>query len=66
MLTLVQKVALLLAFELDDSYTPTHLAIRAGTGAGDTHDVRNMQFEKPNGWIEIDMSTEPTEDLEGP
>jgi len=61
----IQKVALLLAFRMDDSYTPAQICIRAGTGANDIQDIRLVTFEKPNGWIEMDMSPEPTDDGEG-
>ncbi|KIJ12005.1 hypothetical protein PAXINDRAFT_157105 [Paxillus involutus ATCC 200175] len=46
----------------DDSYTPSNLAIRAGTGPSDLQDVRVAALEKPDGWITFDVSSEPDED----
>ena len=60
----VQKVSLLLAHEMDDSYTPASVALRAGTGPNDMQDVRIAGFDKPNGWIDIDLSTDPLEDTD--
>lgn len=47
-----------LSFLLDDSYTPSTLAIRAGTGPSDLQDVRIANLEKPEGWITFDVSSE--------
>lgn len=47
-----------LSFLLDDSYTPSTLAIRAGTGPSDLQDVRIANLEKPEGWITFDVSAE--------
>ncbi|KAF5341874.1 hypothetical protein D9611_001679 [Ephemerocybe angulata] len=54
-----------LKFSLDDSYTPSTLAIRAGTGSSDLQEVKIMTFEKPEGWVEFDISSEPNDDGEG-
>lgn len=54
-----------LSFPLDDSYTPSTIAIRAGTGYGDLQDIRILTIEKPDGWITFDVSMEPNEDGEG-
>jgi len=61
----IQKVSVHLSFPLDDSYTPSTLAIRAGTGPSDLQDVRVVTLEKPDGWITFDISSEPSEDGEG-
>ena len=57
-------MVILLTFQMDDSYCPAQLNIRAGTGANDIQDVRIVTFEKPNGWKEIDLSPEVMEDGE--
>jgi anaphase-promoting complex subunit 10 len=53
-----QKISVCLSFPLDDSYTPSTLAIRAGTGPSDLQDVRVATLEKPDGWITFDVSSE--------
>ncbi len=50
---------------MDDSYTPSTLCVRAGTGLNDLQDVRYVTLEKPNGWITFDISTELGEEGEG-
>ncbi|KZP27400.1 anaphase-promoting complex, subunit 10 [Athelia psychrophila] len=54
----IQKLSVYLSFLLDDSYTPSTLAIRAGTGPSDLQDVRIANLEKPEGWITFDVSAE--------
>jgi len=61
----IQKLSVYLSFPLDDSYTPSTIAVRAGTGPGDLQDVRVISLEKPDGWITFDVSAEPNEDGEG-
>ena len=60
-----QKLSIHLTYLSDDSYTPSALAIRAGTGLGDLQDVRVVTFDKPEGWITFDISSEPNEEGEG-
>jgi len=57
-----QKISIYLSWPQDDSYTPSTLAIRAGTGPSDLQDVRVATLEKPDGWITFDVSSEPDED----
>lgn len=61
----IQKISIYLNFSSDDSYTPSTLAIRAGTGPSDLQDVRVVTLEKPEGWITFDVSSEPNEDGDG-
>ncbi|KAG5653803.1 hypothetical protein H0H81_010473 [Sphagnurus paluster] len=49
----------------DDSYTPSALAIRAGTGPSDLQDVRIVTLEKPEGWITFDVTAETNEEGDG-
>jgi anaphase-promoting complex subunit 10 len=60
-----QKISIYLNYLSDDSYTPSTLAIRAGTGPSDLQDVRVVTLDKPDGWITFDVSSEPNEDGDG-
>ncbi|KAF8650997.1 hypothetical protein AX16_004983, partial [Volvariella volvacea WC 439] len=61
----IQKISIFLSFPQDDSYTPSTLAIRAGTGLSDLQDIRVVNLEKPNGWITFDISSEPNDEGDG-
>jgi anaphase-promoting complex subunit 10 len=61
----IQKLSIFLCFPLDDSYTPSTMCIRAGTGPADLQDVRVVTLEKPDGWITFDISSEAHDDGEG-
>jgi len=61
----IQKISIHLNFPQDDSYTPSTLAIRAGTGPSDLQDVRVVTLDKPDGWITFDVSSELNEDGDG-
>ncbi|KDQ59208.1 hypothetical protein JAAARDRAFT_68724 [Jaapia argillacea MUCL 33604] len=61
----IQKVSLHLSFPLDDSYTPSTVAIRAGTGPSDLQDIRIATLDKPDGWITFDVASEPNEEGDG-
>ncbi|QRV74732.1 anaphase-promoting complex subunit 10 [Ceratobasidium sp. AG-Ba] len=58
----VQKIAILLKFDQDDSYTPIRLAIRAGMSLNDLQEVRYVGFERPNEWLDFDVSMDPADD----
>ncbi|KDQ15852.1 hypothetical protein BOTBODRAFT_31310 [Botryobasidium botryosum FD-172 SS1] len=58
----VQKIAILLDIGQDDSYTPTRLTIRAGTGHYDLQDIKNVNLQSPSGWITFDAGAELTRD----
>ncbi|KAG6808630.1 hypothetical protein H0H92_003453 [Tricholoma furcatifolium] len=60
-----KKISIHLSYPQDDSYTPSALAIRAGTGPGDLQDVRVVTLDKPEGWITFDVSSEPNEEGDG-
>lgn len=61
----MQQVALQLSFSQDDSYTPSTVEIRAGTGVNDLQGIMYQPFEKPNGWMLIDINPDMREDGEG-
>jgi anaphase-promoting complex subunit 10 len=48
-----------LNWSLDDSYTPTKLLIRAGTGLHDLQDIKTVCMDQPSGWIQFDVGMEP-------
>ncbi|WWC91227.1 uncharacterized protein L201_006169 [Kwoniella dendrophila CBS 6074] len=66
----VSAVAVHMSHPRDDSYTPSKISIRAGTGLHDLQEVRNMDFNKPDGWIPIILRpmevTEDGQETEGP
>jgi len=61
----IQKISIYLSYPQDDSYTPSTLAIRAGTGPSDLQDTRVVTLDKPDGWITFDVSSELNEDGDG-
>lgn len=48
--TLVSHVSIFLDVKSDDSYTPTKIAVKAGTNYHDLVLVRERTFEAPQGW----------------
>nr|XP_018259156.1 anaphase-promoting complex subunit 10 [Kwoniella dejecticola CBS 10117]OBR81314.1 anaphase-promoting complex subunit 10 [Kwoniella dejecticola CBS 10117] len=66
----ISAIAVHMSHARDDSYTPSRLSIRAGTGVHDLQEVRHMEFSKPDGWIPIVLRpmevTEHGEETEGP
>ena len=52
-LTPLTHVAIHLQHDVDDSYTPHAMSVRAGTHAGDLADVASMTFESPKGWVVV-------------
>ncbi|EIW84182.1 anaphase-promoting complex subunit 10 [Coniophora puteana RWD-64-598 SS2] len=58
----IQKISIYLSWPQDDSYTPSTIAVRAGTGPSDLQDVRVATLDKPDGWITFDVSSEPDND----
>ncbi|KAH8831586.1 anaphase-promoting complex, subunit 10-domain-containing protein [Flagelloscypha sp. PMI_526] len=60
----IQQVAFQLSFPQDDSYTPNTIELRAGTGVNDLQPILYRQFEKPDGWLLMDLNAEMMEDGE--
>ncbi|KAG8775135.1 anaphase promoting complex subunit doc1 [Serendipita sp. 401] len=58
----VQKIIIYLDHKKDDSYTPEIIGIRAGTSLRDLQDVRQVNFEKPIGWVPFDVTNDLNED----
>ncbi|WVO15470.1 hypothetical protein L204_103128 [Cryptococcus depauperatus] len=46
----ISSIALHMSHPRDDSYTPSKIGIRAGTGVHDLQEVRYLEFNKPDGW----------------
>ncbi|CED84300.1 Anaphase-promoting complex (APC), subunit 10 [Phaffia rhodozyma] len=61
----ILKVSLHLSHPKDDSYTPQKVCIRAGTGFHDLTDIRIVEFQKPDGWMTLDLRDAVLEDAEG-
>ncbi|KAL7421335.1 hypothetical protein Q5752_004220 [Cryptotrichosporon argae] len=51
----VSMICLLTSHQRDDSYTPSKISVRAGTGVHDLQEVRIQEFDKPDGWIMIPL-----------
>lgn len=63
--TLVTHVSIFLDVKSDDSYTPTKIAIKAGTNYHDLVLVRERTFEAPQGWKHFLLDkTDPTPEEE--
>lgn len=52
----VELVALYLDFGLDESYTPSRLSLRAGTGLHDLQEVKAVELAEPKGWVQVPLS----------
>ncbi|KAK4683908.1 anaphase-promoting complex subunit 10, partial [Tremellales sp. Uapishka_1] len=67
---MISSISLQTSHPRDDSYTPSKIAIKAGTGLHDLQEVRSMEFEKPNGWIPISLRpmevSETEAEIDGP
>ncbi|RHZ76841.1 hypothetical protein Glove_188g31 [Diversispora epigaea] len=57
---LVVQISLWLDYKNDESYTPNKITIRAGTNFGDLQDLRTIELEEPDGWIDIQLSGDHT------
>jgi len=42
-------------YKLDESYTPHKISVRAGTGFHDLKELRLLELEEPDGWINISL-----------
>nr|XP_043616947.1 anaphase-promoting complex subunit 10 [Erigeron canadensis] len=52
----LQLVALYVDFNLDESYTPSRIAIRAGDGFHNLKEIKTVELVKPTGWVNIYLS----------
>ncbi|KAI6711471.1 hypothetical protein JHW43_006027 [Diplocarpon mali] len=54
-LVCILSIRLFLDFEADESYTPTRIALLAGTGYHDLIPFASLSFEQPKGWIDVPL-----------
>lgn len=48
-------MALLLDYKLDESYTPSRVAVRAGTTLNDLRELQTLELEEPVGWVALEL-----------
>jgi len=51
--TVVRDICIYIDLELDESYTPSSISVRAGTNFNDLQEVEILKLFKPNGWVRI-------------
>mmetsp|Transcript_21751 Transcript_21751/g.36742 ORF Transcript_21751/g.36742 Transcript_21751/m.36742 type:complete len:203 (+) Transcript_21751:29-637(+) len=51
----LSEVAFYLDYQLDESYTPKKLSIRAGSTFHDLSEVQVVEFSEPQGWISVPL-----------
>ncbi|KAJ6263529.1 hypothetical protein Dda_2093 [Drechslerella dactyloides] len=51
----VKRIRIFLDYSQDESYTPTKIAIYAGTGYHDLQEVYILEFNQPIGWQEVPL-----------
>mmetsp|Transcript_29147 Transcript_29147/g.74366 ORF Transcript_29147/g.74366 Transcript_29147/m.74366 type:complete len:189 (-) Transcript_29147:370-936(-) len=54
-----------LDFKLDESYTPSKISVRAGSGVHDLKEVRVIELEEPTGWIRVPLGILPADAAAG-
>jgi len=52
----ISQVSIYADVNLDDSYTPQKISLRAGTYHGDLHEVRYIEMTQPQGWMHFKLS----------
>ncbi|KAK9382653.1 anaphase-promoting complex, subunit 10/DOC domain-containing protein [Kockiozyma suomiensis] len=52
----IAKIKLYLDYKRDESYTPSKIAVYAGSGYHDLHEVMSLALEEPVGWTEISLA----------
>lgn len=57
--THIEELALFLNYKLDESYTPCKVVVKAGSHFHDLKDVKLVELDEPNGWIQIPLSRAP-------
>jgi len=51
----LQTIALYVDYKMDESYTPAHISVRAGSSFHDLKEIRALEVHEPKGWIVIPM-----------
>ncbi|KAJ3227362.1 Anaphase-promoting complex subunit 10 [Clydaea vesicula] len=57
---IIKRVAIYLDFKQDESYTPSKIAINAGTNIHELEEVKCEDLDEPTGWINFDLDCEET------
>ncbi|KAK9480631.1 anaphase-promoting complex, subunit 10-domain-containing protein [Lipomyces japonicus] len=52
----IAKILLFLDYTRDESYTPSKIAVFAGSGYHELHQVLVLSLEEPTGWIDISLA----------
>lgn len=52
----LQCVAIFVDYQRDESYTPSHITVSAGTCEYDLIDAADFQLENPSGWVSLDLT----------
>jgi len=55
----IVEVALYLDYNLDESYTPKKIAVKAGSTFHDLVEVQLVDLHEPMGWVRLPLSTNP-------
>mmetsp|Transcript_35385 Transcript_35385/g.78556 ORF Transcript_35385/g.78556 Transcript_35385/m.78556 type:complete len:204 (+) Transcript_35385:167-778(+) len=53
--TFLSELHMYLDYKLDESYTPSKISIRAGTGCHDLKEIRLVELEEPSGWVVVPL-----------
>jgi anaphase-promoting complex subunit 10 len=48
-------ICIFLAFPLDESYTPSRVAIRVGSSLTDAVEVKVLDLNEPHGWVDVPL-----------
>jgi len=53
----IKELHLYCDFKRDESYTPSKISIKAGSGFHDLREVKLEELDEPDGWVRIDLTT---------
>jgi len=51
----IEQVSLYVDYSLDESYTPCHISIRAGTTFHDLKEIMTAELDEPGGWVHLPL-----------
>lgn len=61
----VSEIALYADYKLDESYTPSKIAVRAGNSFHDLREVRVVDLDEPVGWTRVRLDVNKTDADDG-
>jgi len=61
----IVEIAFYLDYNLDESYTPKKLSVRAGTTFHDLVEVQTVELNEPMGWVAVPLAAPPDPDGSG-